>query len=190
MKIKAIIITIIVALMAMTAAADENALLTYILSIGDYYDQPYEYVEDVMNSPAINDEEIPVVFFLSEKSGQDIDVIVRKREAGLTWQQITDELKLGPENYYVMIVGKLNSPCYADVLNKYNSISSEKWDQIELTDEEIVNLVNLQFIYKHHDYSPFKVIKLRDQNYEFAEVNLKVKQERMAQLQTEMAERD
>jgi len=43
-----------------------------------------------------------------------------------------------------------------------------------ISDDDIVNLVNLKFISSHYDYSAFDIMAMRDNGFSYAEISTKV----------------
>ncbi len=54
--------------------------------------------------------------------------------------------------------------------------NQSQWQQIKLTDEEVINLVNLKFISSHYDYSVFTIMEMRDNGFSYREISKKVKE--------------
>ena len=67
--------------------------------------------------------------------------------------------------------------CSSEQLCKEWSVMCEeglRWKDIELTDSEVVDLVNLKFMYSLHDYSVYEIMAMRDFGKSFLRINQQV----------------
>jgi hypothetical protein len=64
---------------------------------------------------------------------------------------------------------------------------------MDLTDDDIVNLVNLKFLYRHHDYSVYEIMAMRDIGKNFIRINSQVhavKAEMIQKQEAQLAEKE
>jgi hypothetical protein len=144
-----------------------QALMTY-----------FSVSEDVireLEASRIGVENIPVALLIHQRTGLPVGTITELREGGDTWMEIASAHRLRPQDFYVIVVGQVESKTYTPIITKFKSTPINQWDTIELTDTDIVNLVNLKFIASQHDYSIFKAMALRDQGKDFTQINHEVK---------------
>ena len=62
-----------------------------------------------------------------------------------------------------------------------------KWAEIRLSDNDIVNFVNLKFISEKYGYTPEDVVKMRAKGDSFVAINGKVKKAKKAKMKNKKA---
>ncbi len=154
-----------------------GGIMGFHLSVGNYYGVPEKQVL-VVRERGIADEELPVVFFLSKRARVSPDVIISLRSRGLSWHDITVQLGLTPQIYYVPVVVHREGPPYGHAYGHYKKHPREGWSKIRLTDADIVNQVNLEFVSKHYGYDPAQVIRMREMGTSFVNIERKVYREK------------
>ena len=118
-----------------------------------------------------------VVFFIAGRAGVDPKVIVNLRLEGNSWYSISIRYGIYPDAYYVPLTVRPGPP-YGKAYGYYKNKPKKEWKKIKLSDNDIINLVNLKFISEHNKYSPEKVIKMRSKGEHYAEINTNVKAEK------------
>jgi hypothetical protein len=149
------------------------------LSIGDYYDVPEREVV-VVHDRGIDDDELPVVFFLAREAHVPPEVIVDMRIRGMSWWDISLHYGIGPEIYYVPV------PVYVErhyphghAYGYYRDYRRrEDWRRIHLNDRDIVNQVNLRFMKDHYRYEPDRVMRYRSEGKRFSAIDREIWRER------------
>jgi len=149
-------------------SADENGLREFHLAVGDFYRVPEEEVV-VVRERRIPEEELPVVFFVAQRAHVAPSVIVDLRLGGRSWMDIALFHGLGAEIFYVNATA--DGPPYGRALGYYKHKPKKEWKYIKLADDDVVNLVNLNFLSKHYGYSPNTVIKMRSGGKGFVDIN-------------------
>jgi hypothetical protein len=140
----------------------DQGLRGFYLAIGSAYHVPERQVM-VMRERRIGDDEIPVVYFLAQRARVDPGAIVELRAQGMSWFDITTHFGLGSEIYYYRPVGGVTgqSP-YGRAFAQYRHHPRRQWRQMRLSDEDIVNLVNLRFAAEHGHMNATQVIRARE----------------------------
>ena len=152
---------------------DQDGLKGFYLAVGDHFHVPAEQIV-VARQRRIADEELPVIFFLADRAGVDPDVIIKLRHSGKSWMEITTDFGLNAGIFYVPVTGNPGPP-YGKAYGHFRNRERTEWGRIWLSDEDIVNFVNLRFISAHYDYSPEEIIKMRQNGVGFVDINAKVK---------------
>ena len=148
---------------------DNSGIREFHLAIGEFYNVPQTDIE-LIKSRKIEDEELPVVFFLAKRARVTPTTISELKLGGKTWIDITHYFGMGADIFYVK-AGPVSAPPYGKALGYYKNKKKSQWRYIKLSDEDIVNLVNLQFIVAKYNYSPDSVIKLRCGGKDFMAIN-------------------
>ncbi len=129
-------------------SAGESGLNGFYMFVSEYNRVPQQEVI-FMKSYGITDEELPVVFFLSAKAGVKPETVIKLRQRGFSWMRTALKLKLNPEIFYS-----------GRVRNSHN-----------LSDFEIVRIINTRAISGYHNCRPEMVERMRDNHMTFKEID-------------------
>jgi hypothetical protein len=141
------------------------------VAVANYYRVPEREVI-VIRERRIPDHEIPVAFFIARHAGVPSSRIVDLRLRGDSWWDISVRFGLGAEVFYVP-VAVTPGPPYGRAYGHYMK-PRKQWNTIVLTDDDIVNLVELRFISEHYHVPPERVIAVRGRNADFVAVHAEV----------------
>jgi len=149
----------------------------FYLSVGNFYGYPEREVI-IIRERGIPDDEIPVVFFICKHAYVSPDVVIRLRIIdGWSWSRICAYYRIPPIVFYIPV--ERYRPPYGHTYGYYKGHPHRgDWGRIRLTDEMIVNQVNLIFIAKYYNYPPERVIRMREQGTSFGNIERKVYRER------------
>ncbi|MFZ5573461.1 MAG: hypothetical protein ACOZF0_23915 [Thermodesulfobacteriota bacterium] len=137
------------------------------VSVGDHYKTPATEVV-VIRERGIADEELPVVYFLSQRARVAPGVIVDMRLKGMSWMDITVHFGFGPEMYYVPVTVIEDHQPRGHAYGYYKKHKKKKdWKKIHLKDADIINQVNLRFLSEHYHCPPEQVIRYRSEGRNF-----------------------
>ncbi len=150
----------------------DEGIRSFNLSIGDYYHVPEREVV-VVHDRGINEEEVPVVFFIAQRAHVSPEAVVRLRLRGMDWMEITLHFGLSPDIYYVPV--RQGHP-YGHAYGHYKRHPRGGWQRGDLRDTDIVNQVNLKFISEHHRYAPEQVMKYRSEGKSFTTIDRDIRQ--------------
>jgi len=154
----------------MGASVGDQGLNNFYLSVGAYNNVQQQDVVAVRQQ-GIPDEELPVVFFMASKAGVSTREIVRLRLKHWGWMKIAAKYNLDPSTFYVPVNGEVTGGIYGKTYRNFNGKPQKKWKKIKLSDEDVVNFVNLRFVSEHHGYTPEQVIKMREDGKNFVTIN-------------------
>lgn len=148
---------------------DQDGISSFHLAIGDYYHVPETQIT-VVKEQKIPDEELPIVFFLAQRARVTPEVIVNLRLGGKSWLEITHYYGMGADIFFVP-VKSVSGPPYGKAYGYYKDKPRKEWKYIKLSDDDVVNLVNLRFISSHYGYAPDDVIRMRSDGKSFVTIN-------------------
>ena len=172
-----LMIMALASLVACGAWAQDPALCQtgYTGAVGEYFEADQGVVQQVagiLSAP----EDLPVVFFVARHAGQDPAVVAGQRAAGQSWLQVMRANRLEPDILHMQVRGFVLSPIFQPIFDKFVEDNPAQWRQAQLTDRDVVNLVNLRFIADQYDYSIYRVMVLRDKGNSYAQINQNVMQ--------------
>ncbi|MDH3890042.1 MAG: hypothetical protein OEV49_03075 [candidate division Zixibacteria bacterium] len=152
---------------------DEEGVKGFYLAIGEHFEVEARRVTAVKKAE-IPDEEMPVVFFLAKRCYVSPSIIIRHRQAGLSWMDICLKYGLTAEIFWVDLK-QTPGPPYGKAWGHFKKKKKNKWGSIRFTDIEIVNFVNLKFVSEHYGHSPDEVVKMRGKGTSFVKIHGNVK---------------
>lgn len=161
--------------------ADRDGIKEFHFSIGTHYGVKEREIEKV-RARSLPDDEMAVVFFLSNRTGISPIVLVDLRLGGMSWMDITFRYGLTAELYYVKFASSPGPP-YGNAWGHFNKTPRKKWHKIRLDDSDIINLVNLKFLAEKHQCSPDRIIRMRKKGSSFANIHGQFKKEKEAKKQ-------
>jgi hypothetical protein len=150
-------------------SADRDGIKEFHLSIGTHYGVKEREIEKV-RARSLPDDEMAVVFFISNRLVVSPIIIADLRLSGMSWMEITLKYGLSPEIYYVKFASDPGPP-YGNAWGHYRKTPRKKWHQIQLGDVDIINLVNLKFLAEKHQCSPEKIVRMKKQGKSFANMH-------------------
>lgn len=143
-----------------------NGIEGFNISIGNYYHVPEREVI-VIHDRGIDEEELPVVFFLAQRAHVPPEAIVNLRLRGWSWMDITLHFGLTPDIYYVPIDVYRYGPPPGHPYGYYHRYPRGGWGRSVLHDRDIVNQVNMRFLSEHYRYAPEQVMRYRSEGRRF-----------------------
>jgi hypothetical protein len=72
----------------------------------------------------------------------------------------------------------VSGPPYGRAYGYYKNKPKKEWKTIVLSDDDVVNLLNLKFMSEHYDYPPEKIMKMLWEGKEFVSINDEIRKER------------
>jgi len=157
-------------------SGDSKGINGFDLSIGDYYRVPEKEVV-VVHERGIPQDEVPVVFFLSQRAHVKPELIVDMRLRGMSWMDITLHYGMRPDIYYVPVKVVREGPPYGHAYGYYKHKKHE-WRNMRFSDDDIVNQVNARFLSEHYGYAPEKVMRSRSEGRHFTDIDHEIRYEK------------
>jgi len=169
MKKTLILIVVVFFVFGLTVYSDDISVQFY-KDIASYFETEFDNVSKI-NELEVADDELAVVFFIAQKGTTSPERITETRKRGDSWYEICKSRGVTQKEIYVLVMSATNSKVYEPIFEKFKSAPEDKWNQLLLTDEDIINLVNLRVISSRHDYSMFEIMAMRDHGKGFARIN-------------------
>lgn len=153
----------------------DAGLDNFYLALSNYNNVPEANVVAIRNN-GITDEQVPVVMFLASRAHVAPDVIVKMRQKRMTWFAIATKFKIGADAFYVPANESYAGTVYEKPYKFYGQ-DRRKWNKIRLSDEDVVNFVNLKFVSEYHGYTTDQVIKMRASGKNFINIHSDIRNE-------------
>ena len=147
----------------------DGQLQNFYFAIGDYYGVPRQQITMVQEY-GIPQDEIPVVFFISQHSGYEPLTIVRMRRQGKSWMDISTGCGIQPDVYYVPETADAGPP-YGNAYGYYKHHGNKRANRYYLSDNDLINSVNVHFIASRYGCNERDVYTLRSRGDSFESIN-------------------
>lgn len=165
------------AVVDMGISSAKESLSRFFFAVGDYYRIPQREVM-IIRERGIPPYEVPVVLFVAKRAHVTPEIIMDLRLLDNPWLYTTIHFGLGPEIFYVPLSVVVRDPPYDKAYGYYRHKPKKDWKTIVLSDEDIINLVNLKFMSEYYAYPPEKIIKMRSEGREFFLINNEIRKEK------------
>ncbi len=126
-------------------AAGGAATEAYFGAVAEYFVLPRSEVA-ILGEWDVPAEEIPVVLFLARRGGVSPEAVMALRRSGQGWAALAERYRLGPAHFHVSLPESAAAGSLEGVYGKFRSRPVSRWREIELTDGDIVGLVNLRLL--------------------------------------------
>lgn len=123
----------------------DPATTDYYNGVADHYQVPITQVVYVQQQ-GVPMEEVPVVFELAARARVAPGVVLGLRLGGLSWRDVGLHFGIGTDAFYVNVgAGAVTAP-YQHLYNGFWHRPRRSWGGIVLSDDDITDCVNLQFV--------------------------------------------
>ena len=139
----------------------------FYLAVGQNFNVPQREVM-VIRERHIPDEELPVIFFIASRAHVTPSEVANRRLAGAFYIDIVRYYRLSPSIFYVALDGDPGNE-YSRAYDQWRTPRT-RWSRMSLEDDDIIKMVNLQFVTKQYDVRPEEVVRLRDRHDGFVQV--------------------
>lgn len=136
---------ILTALIPGSLDAQDAATQTYLLRAGCHFGAPAGEVE-VLARWSVPSEEIPVALFIAGRAGVSPEVVLSLRRGRNSWGDVASRYGVGGGTFHVPLGSDSPGDRLARAYGEFGTRSPREWDAVQLTDAEIVDLVNLRFL--------------------------------------------
>jgi len=125
--------------------ASAAATQAYFGAVAEYFVLPRSEV-DILGEWRLLEEEIPVVLFLARRGGVSPEAVVALRRSGQGWVALAQRFRLGAAQFHVPLPSSAPLGSLAAAYERFRALPTSRWREIELTDGDIVELVNLRVL--------------------------------------------
>jgi hypothetical protein len=145
----------------------------YFADIAAHFQDSTAVLQEIL-AEEIDPEDLPVCFVVARETNSSAQQIAQLRKQGDSWADIMRTKGMSPRAFYFIVAVDFDSKTYSPLFAKYTTVPQSEWPDIVLSDEDVVNLVNLKFIYRRHGYSVFEVMAMRDIGKSFPTINQQI----------------
>lgn len=117
----------------------------YFGAVARFFNLPANEVA-ILSDWEIPADEIPVVLFIARRSGVSPEALVALREAQQSWVTLATRYRVGPFALYVPVADDASVGALEVAYEAYRTVPVAEWGSIQLTDADVVGLVNVRLI--------------------------------------------
>ncbi len=137
-----------------TPKADRAA---YFRAVASFFRVPQSEVS-VLSDWDLNPDHIPVALFIAQHAGVSPDAVVALHKAGRTWADLARRYHVSAATLHVPIPETASAGPLAEVYASYRSLPVGRWGEIDLSDRDIVTLVNVRLLAQTLGIPPQRVL--------------------------------
>lgn len=115
-------------------------------------------------------DELPVLLLLARETNMAPAALSAGRRGGATWMALLRRFGLNASHIHVQLAEGDVDPRVARAWGLYRETDRGSWDQLDFTDEEIITLVHLKVLSRHHGVDPGRVLQARAGSGSWVEV--------------------
>jgi len=136
------------------------------IAVRDYFKVTEDQIGSLLKTP-LPDDDLPIVLFIAQRAGVDPNSVLVVWSSGLNWMQTAHHFGLNPWIFFTPIQGDLKNTPY---LKPYHYFKDRN-NRVRLSDDDMINLVNLKLIAEQYNRDPYEIVQLRAQGKSFREIN-------------------
>jgi hypothetical protein len=121
------------------------ATQAYFGAVAEYFVLPRSEVA-ILSEWRLPAEEIPVVLFMARRAGVSPEALVALRDSGQGWAALAQRYRLGAAQFHVPLPESASAGSLEGAYQRFRSLPASRWREIDLTDGDIVALVNIRLL--------------------------------------------
>ncbi|GMR13342.1 MAG: hypothetical protein BMS9Abin29_1548 [Gemmatimonadota bacterium] len=130
----------------------------YFGAVSEHFHVSLEEVR-ILGEWRLSPEEIPVVLFVAARAGVSPDAVATLRGDGQSWDAVIRRFGLRPVDLYVPFAEGVSQGILARAYEEFGNRPQSEWDGLRLRDQEIIALVNIQFLAAQMRVPPERVLE-------------------------------
>lgn len=138
----------------------------YFRALGEHFRFPEGEVE-VLAAWGLPPDHLPVVLSLARRSGGSPDALISQRRRGLSWAEVAHGLGLDASSFHVLLPEDAPLGDLAPAYERFAATPPARWPSIELSDSDIVHLVNIRFLGSALGVPPVRVLEVENRTGSF-----------------------
>jgi hypothetical protein len=138
------------------------------VTFGEYYKVEPRIVDGLVAQKVSNDD-ISVALFLANLAKVTPETVIGYRAKGLTWADITGQLGVKPDVYFVGLPANPGPP-YGNAWGYWRKRRAQPPPVFNLADDDLRNLVQLRLVSKYYKVKPRTVIHWRGSGKDFSTI--------------------
>jgi hypothetical protein len=129
----------------------------YFRAVAEFFSMAAAEVA-ILSEWSLPSDEVPVVLFVARRAGVSPDALVALRRSGSPWAQLIGRYHLGAGHFHVPLAASADPGRLGGAYERFAEVSPERWSEVRLRDDEIIDLVNLRIVAQTLRMSPGDVL--------------------------------
>lgn len=131
----------------------------YFRAVGHHFRVPVTEVK-VLSAWDLPADHVAVVLFLARRTGVSPDALVSRHRSGDSWAEVGRGLGLDAGDFHVPLPEGAALGPLAAAYRRFASTPPSGWSAVELSDPDVVALVNIRFIGAELGVPPLRVLEV------------------------------
>lgn len=148
-------------------ATEEEA---YFRTVGEHFRVSSREIR-VLTAWGLPREELPVVLFLARRTGGSPDALIARRRGGDSWWDVARGMGLDASSFHVMVPADADLGRLEATYRRFAETPRDAWAGLQLSDAEIVALVNVRVLGETLGVSPVRVLREAARTGSFVEAH-------------------
>lgn len=146
-----------------------DAKTAYFATVAQFFGVPSSEVAILAEWP-LPAEEIPVVLFVARRAGVSPEALVALRRAGRGWAELATRYQVGPRQFHVPLAPQADAGVLREAYRRYRTLPPERWDEVSLSDRDIIVLVNVRVLAQTLHRAPEEILRAYEDAGSFIEL--------------------
>jgi len=149
----------LLALLAMGAGVGQvdSGRQAYFRAVAEFFSMTPAEVS-ILGEWRLPPEEVPVVLFVARRAGVSPDALVALRRSGWGWAGLVERYHLDATHFHVPLAAGAPAGRLSTAYERFEGTPANRWADVMLEDDEVVDLVNLRVVAQTLQMSPAAVL--------------------------------
>ena len=127
------------------AQEGDEARRAYFGAVADFFQVPTSEVS-ILGDWRLPSDEIPVVLFIARRAGVSAEALAALRRSGSSWQELAGRYRVHPGDFHAPLPDDAPAGRLEAAYARFREIPAARWSEIQLSDADIVALVNARLL--------------------------------------------
>jgi len=127
------------------AQEGDDARRAYFAAVAEFFRVPASEVS-ILGDWRLPPDEIPVVLFVAGRAGVSEEALAALRRSGSSWHDLAGRYQVSPGAFHVPLPDDAPAGRLEGAYAKYRETPAARWSEIQLSDADIVALVNVRML--------------------------------------------
>ncbi len=150
------------------AASSISTSDAYLRAVAQHFQLPLDEVR-VLADWNLPLEEVPVVLYVAQRTGVSPDALIAIRRAGTSWMDVARRYGLDAGIFHTPMESGEAGELLGDARARFQGVPQSQWSQIQLSDREVIALVNVRFLSRELGTGVGQVVEARSRSRDFVE---------------------
>lgn len=158
------------AVRGLAAQEDQGAdRAAYFRAVAEFYHMPQNEIS-ILGDWDLPPDQIPVVLFIARRAGVSPEAVLALRRSGESWVGLCRRYKVDAAQLHLPLADGAPAGPLEKVYARYRAVPPDRWGEIQLTDRDILMLVNVRVLAQTLKMSPAKVLSAAEGDGSFVNV--------------------